>query len=72
MVQRRVSSRGSIKVATQKIHVGMIHARKTNTVTAEDTQFTLVIDGETAGVVPRATTREMHRHKLYTAGKRSS
>lgn len=59
-------------VATQKIHVGMIHARKTVTVTAEDDQFTLVIDGETVGVVPRTTTREVHRYKLYTAGERSS
>jgi hypothetical protein len=42
-------------VATQKIHVGMIRARKTVTVTAEDDQFTLVIDGETVGVVPRTT-----------------
>ena len=72
----RCSSDGSRRaiwsqVATQKIHVGMIHARKTVTVTAEDNQFTLVIDGETAGVVPRTTTREMRRYKLYTAGRRS-
>jgi hypothetical protein len=40
-------------VATQKIQVGMIHARKTAIVTAHDDQFTIVIDGETAAVVPR-------------------
>jgi transposase InsO family protein len=68
-VQRRVSSRGSIMVATQKIHVGMIHARKTVTVTAEDDSFTLAIDGETVAVVPRTTTREVHRYKLYAVGK---
>ena len=51
-VQRRVSSRSSIMVATQKIHVGMIHARKAVTVIAGDDQFTIVIDGETATVVP--------------------
>jgi hypothetical protein len=68
-VQRRVSSRGSIMVATQKIHVGMIHARKTVTVTAENDSFTLAIDGETAAVVPRTTTREVHRYKLYAVGK---
>jgi hypothetical protein len=71
-VQRRISFRDSIMVATQKIHVDMIHARKTVTVTAEDDQFTLVIDGETVGVVLRTTTREVHRYKLYTAGERSS
>ena len=38
-------------VATQKIHVGMIHARKAVTVIAGDDQFTIVIDGETATVV---------------------
>lgn len=68
-VQRRVSSRGSIMVATQKIHVGMIHARKPVTVTAGDGTFTLTIDGETIAIIPRTTTREVHRYKLYTAGK---
>jgi hypothetical protein len=28
IVQRRVSHRGSVVVATQRVHVGMIHARK--------------------------------------------
>ena len=46
-------------VATQKIHVGMIHSRKT--VTAKGDQFTF-IDGETVGVVPRTTTREVHQY----------
>jgi transposase InsO family protein len=68
-VQRRVSSRGSIMVATQKIHVGMIHARKTVTVTSENDKFNLVIDGETVAVVPRTTTREIHRYKLYAVRK---
>lgn len=45
---------------------------KTVTVTAEDDQFTLVIDGETVGVVPAPPPREVHRYKLYTAGERSS
>jgi transposase InsO family protein len=68
-VQRRVSSRGSIMVATQKIHVGMIHARKAVTVTAEGDSFTITADGETVAVVPRTTTREIARYKLYAAGK---
>jgi transposase InsO family protein len=68
-VQRRVSSRGSIMVATQKIHVGMIHARKAVTVTAEGDSFTITADGETVAVVPRTTTREVARYKLYAAGK---
>jgi len=65
VVQRRVSQRGSIMVATQRIHIGIIHARKDVTVTAEDDQFRLVIDGEMIGAVPRTTTREVHRFKAH-------
>jgi transposase InsO family protein len=68
-VQRRVSCRGGIMVATQKIQVGMIHAGQIVTVVAGDGQFRLVIDGETVAVVPRTTTREIHRYKAYTTGK---
>ena len=70
-VQRRVSARGSIMVATQKIQVGMIHARKIVTVTAEDDLFKLVIDDETVAIVPRTTTREVHRYKAYATQKTS-
>jgi transposase InsO family protein len=69
-VQRRVSSRGGIMVATQKIQVGLIHAGKIVTVTAEDHSFRLVVDGQTARVVPRTTTREIHRYKAYAAHPR--
>ena len=69
-VQRRVSSRGGIMVATQKIQVGLIHAGKIVTVTAGDHAFRLVIDGQAVGVVPRTTTREIHRYKAYAAHPR--
>jgi len=65
-VQRRVSSRGGIMVATQKIQVGLIHAGKIVTVTAEDHAFRLTVDGQAVRVVPRTTTREIHRYKAYT------
>jgi transposase InsO family protein len=64
-VQRRVSSRGGIMVATQKIQVGMIHAGQIVTVVADDGQFRLVIGDETVAVVPRTSTREIHRYKAY-------
>jgi transposase InsO family protein len=64
-VQRRVSSRGGIQVARQKIQVGMTHAGKTVTVLDEDNTFRLVIDGETVAMVPRTTSREIHRYKAY-------
>jgi len=69
-VQRRVSSRGGIMVATQKIQVGLIHAGKIVTVTAGDHAFRLIIDGQVAGVVPRTTTSEIHRYKAYAAHPR--
>ena len=69
-VQRRVSSRGGIMVATQKIQVGLIHAGKIVTVTAGDHSFGLVIDGQAVGVVPRTTAREIHRYKAYAAHPR--
>lgn len=64
-IQRRVYSRGGIMVATQKIQVGMIHARKLVTVTAKDNRFKLVIDGQTVTIVPRTTSKEIHRYKAY-------
>jgi diacylglycerol kinase family enzyme len=50
-----------------KVHnrTGLIHARKIVTVTAEDDQFQLVIDGEMIGALPRTTTREVHRFKAH-------
>ncbi len=69
-VQRRVSSRGGIQVARQKIQVGMTHAGKTVTVVDQDTSFRLVIEGETGAVVPRTTSSEIHRYKAYAAHPR--
>ena len=70
-VQRRVSSRGALMVARQKIHAGMIHAGKTATVICENNHFRVVIDGETAALVPRTTTSEVHRYKANATDKRS-
>ena len=65
VVQRRVSSRGGIQVACQRIQVGMTHAGKIVTVIPEDDSFRMVIDGETVGVVPRTTSHEIDRYKAY-------
>jgi hypothetical protein len=64
-VQRRVSQRGQIVVATQRIRVGMIHVRKVVTVTDDDRSLRVDIDGETVAIVPRTTSREIHRYKAY-------
>jgi transposase InsO family protein len=66
-VQRRVSARGGVMVATQKVQAGLARAGKVVTVTAEDHSFRLVAGGQTAGVVPRTTTRETRRYKAYAA-----
>jgi transposase InsO family protein len=70
-VQRRVSSRGGLMVARQKIHAGMIHAGKTATVICENNCFRVVIDGEIAAVLPRTTTSEIHRYKANATDKRT-
>jgi len=70
-VQRRVSCRGAFMVARQKIHAGMIHAGKTATVICENNCFRVVIDGETAAVVPRTTTSDIHRYKANATDKRT-
>jgi transposase InsO family protein len=70
-VQRRVSSRGGLMVARQKIHAGMIHAGKTATVICENNHFRVVIDGETAAMAPRTTTSEIHRYKANATDART-
>jgi hypothetical protein len=66
-VQRRVSCRGSLMVARQKIHAGMIHAGKTATVICENNHFQVIIDGETAAIVSRTTASEVHRYKANSS-----
>ena len=69
-VRRRVSQRGQIMVATQRIQVGLIHARKIATVIATSTTFEVSIDGQTAAILPRATSAEIHRYKAYATKAR--
>ena len=54
-------------VATQRIHVGMIHARKVVNVAADGNSFQVSLDGETICVAPRSATREIHRYKVHAA-----
>jgi hypothetical protein len=69
-VQRRVSCRGAIMIARQRIQAGLPHAGKTATVTCETSHFRVVIDGETVAVVPRATTKEVRRYKARAIHRR--
>ena len=69
-VQRRISCRGGIQVARQRIHAGMTHAGKIVTVVTGNNSFRLVVDGETVRTVPRTTSSEIGRHKAYAAHPR--
>ena len=64
---RRVSQRGSIMVAAQRIHVDMIHVRKIITVTADDHTFEIQVAGEVVAVVARISSQEINRYKVYAA-----
>jgi hypothetical protein len=68
-VQRRLSQRGSILVATQRIQVGMIHARKVVTVTADNHSFRFSVDSQAISVVPRTSTRDPSLQGLREQGR---
>jgi len=70
--QRRVSSRGGIQVARQRIQVGMTHAGKIVTVVTENNTFRLIIDSETVGVVSRTTSREIDRFNAHATHPRKA
>jgi hypothetical protein len=62
-VDRRVSSRGSITIAGQKIHVGISHAGQTVTVEEADTSFRILDGDQLLTEVPRTTTKTVARFK---------
>ncbi|MFB9691503.1 IS481 family transposase [Amorphoplanes digitatis] len=62
-VDRRVSSRGSISIARQKIQVGIGHAGRTVTVEEADTTFRIHHGDELLAEVARTTTRPIARFK---------
>jgi len=62
-VERRVSCRGAIMVAKQRIHVGIQHAGKTVTVEVDDGTFTVQHGPDTLLVVGRTSRKEVARFK---------
>jgi hypothetical protein len=65
LVQRRVSSQGSIQVAGQKLQVGHGHARRTVTVLVHDRHFEILDGPKPIKTIPRHTTKEVTRFKAY-------
>jgi hypothetical protein len=65
-VQRKVSSRGGVQVARQRIQVGFSHAGETVTIETGDTALRIIDqNGELIATVPRAGTGEISRFKAY-------
>lgn len=57
-VQRRVSCRGAISIATQRVHVGIVHARKVVTVELHDTVVRVIAeDARSSQWCPARATR---------------
>jgi hypothetical protein len=58
--------RGAISVATQRVQVGLQHARKVVTVELHDAVLRVLHeDGEILKVVPRTRTNEVIQHKAH-------
>jgi hypothetical protein len=62
-VQRRVSSRGALMVAGQKIHIGNGHAGATVDVHPTDTTWRIYDNDQLLAEVPRTTTKPIARFK---------
>jgi transposase InsO family protein len=64
-VDRRVSSRGALAVAGQRIHVGIVHAGRTLAVEAADTTWRVYDDAGLITEAPRTTTKCIARFKVH-------
>ncbi|WP_197699398.1 IS481 family transposase [Micromonospora chokoriensis] len=62
-VERRVSCRGALVIAGQRIHVGNAHAGRTLVVEAADTTFRILDGDQVVAEVPRTTTKSIARFK---------
>jgi transposase InsO family protein len=63
-VERRISCRGSLTVARQRIHVGMVHAGRTVTVETADHTFRVYHGDQLLTEVARTTTKPIARYKV--------
>jgi hypothetical protein len=64
-VQRRVSTRGSIRVVNQAVQIGKTHAGKTVTVTVTAALFHIVIDDTLTVEVARTNQQPVRRYKAH-------
>jgi hypothetical protein len=64
-VERRVSGRGALAVAGQRIHLGIAHAGCTLTVETADTTWRIYDADERVAEVARTTTKNIARFKVH-------
>ena len=64
-VQRRVSSRGALAVAGQRIHLGIAHAGRTLTVEPADTTWRIYDGDALVAEVARTTIKPIARFKVH-------
>jgi hypothetical protein len=64
-VQRRVSCRGALVVAGQRIHVGVVRAGQTLTVEAADSTWRVYDYNGLVAEVARSTTKPVVRFKVH-------
>ena len=64
-VQRRVSCRGALVVAKQRIHVGIVHAGRTLTVETGDATWRIYDEDHLVAEVARTTTKSVARFKVH-------
>jgi hypothetical protein len=66
VIQRKVSNRGGIQIARQRVHVGLPHAGRIVTIELGDTTLRVIDpNGELLTTVPRNSTGEISRFKAY-------
>ncbi|HUY45868.1 MAG TPA: aminoglycoside phosphotransferase family protein [Streptosporangiaceae bacterium] len=63
-VERRVSSRGAITIARQRIHIGIVHAGRTLTVESADHTFRIYDGDQLLAETGRTTTKPIARFKI--------
>ncbi len=63
-VQRRVSRRGALTIAGQRVHVGLLHAGRTLDVEATDTTLRVYDGDQLITEIARTTTKPIARYKV--------
>jgi len=71
-VERRVSSRGAITIARQRIHIGIVHAGRILTVESADHTFRIYDGDQLLAETGRTTTKPIARFKAANQNPRVS